>query len=232
MACRPSNCMMSEIDQRSQGRRRRHDSCVVRSRVVRLLANRQWTICYGVSGLGLVASLISFRRRGRNLKELSVPVLIATVLWPWIEYVSHRFVLHVAISKLHQAHHESPHKPRFLHVPFVVPLGFFLFTAGLTWCLRLASLEAFFVWNATMLLWFETFEITHKYAHHRSASWLIIKRARAFHLRHHTNGATNFGFTTTFPDWCCGTMHPEDQRHYSSSLRLLLGAFPLLAFAF
>jgi hypothetical protein len=143
-----------------------------------------------------------------------VCIVLGGLCWTLIEYVLHRFVLHMhlqagavqrTIERLHLGHHREPHDEAKVTVPVygslpiaAALLGVFRLMAG-SWAVA-ASLM---IGSIAGYLWYEAahFRIHCSAKHGRWWRW-----QRANHFFHHFREQRRcFGVTTPLWDWVCGT---------------------------
>jgi hypothetical protein len=141
-------------------------------------------------------------------------IILGVVCWTLIEYVLHRFVLHLqaptaglqrAIERLHLGHHWEPADVAKITVPVYGSLPIAVALLGL-WRLLSGS------WQATALLMIGTIigYLTYETMHFRihccvaCGRWLCWQRAQHF-VHHFKNHERCFGVTTPLWDWVFGT---------------------------
>lgn len=169
-------------------------------------------LCYGPVGMGFGM----WAWQAGNLPAGVWPMLIilGVVSWTLIEYLLHRFVLHLraqglalqrAIERLHLGHHREPRDEAKITVPVYGSLPIAVALLGL-WRLVSGS------WDAAALLMIGTiigylyYETVHFRIHCSVACGRWLRWQRAPHLLHHfKNPHRCFGVTTPLWDWVFGT---------------------------
>ncbi|MEM7222911.1 MAG: sterol desaturase family protein [Pseudomonadota bacterium] len=168
--------------------------------------------------LGLVAGGLGLWL-AESLWPLALTALVAALVYPLVEYLLHRFVLHSTFlyknprtaalwKRIHYDHHQNPHDLSVLFgalhttLPVVVlitlPIG--LAIGGLP--------AALFGFAAGMAL-ISIYEFCHCMQHlnHMPKS-AYLKRIKRLHLAHHFHNETgNFGITSFFLDRWLGTLY-------------------------
>jgi sterol desaturase/sphingolipid hydroxylase (fatty acid hydroxylase superfamily) len=169
-------------------------------------------LCYATVALGLGAW--AWQMGGLPASRWPLLIALGVACWTLIEYVLHRFVLHVraevlafqrAVERLHLGHHREPRDVAKITVPVY---GSLPIAAALLGLFRLLS----GAWEAAALLMVGTilgylsYEVVHFRIHCgvRGGRWL--RRRRAHHFVHHFKHPDRwFGVTTPLWDWVFGT---------------------------
>ena len=174
-------------------------------------------------GLGLLSGGLALWLAD-SLWPLLVTVVVSALVYPFVEYLLHRFVLHSTYlyksprtaalwKRIHYDHHQNPHDLSVLFgalhttlpVIAVVTLPIGLVIGGLPG--GLAGVAAGMALVAV-------YEFCHCLQHlnHMPKS-AYLKRIKRLHLAHHFHNETgNFGITSYFLDRALGTLHerPKD----------------------
>ncbi len=156
--------------------------------------------------LALQGPLLLWGARWQNGLEWSLCAVFGVVAWTIIEYAVHRWIYHRApyFKDLHDAHHAAP--DGFIGAPPFVGIGLIFLVAFAPFVMA----SWFGAWGLTtgMLVGYMGYMLVHHAAHHwqpRVGSWLYqLRRHHALH--HHHSDEANFGVTTNFWDYVCGTM--------------------------
>jgi sterol desaturase/sphingolipid hydroxylase (fatty acid hydroxylase superfamily) len=134
-------------------------------------------------------------------------VLAGLVVWTFLEYATHRWLLHGFTGRtydfLHGGHHRDASNVRRALVPLTHSAAIALVLHAVAWALD--------GWSslAGLLAGYLVFEIVHVMLHKRGLRMLLPKALRRHHARHHwveQNAA--FGVTSTLWDRALGTMPP------------------------
>ncbi len=141
-------------------------------------------------------------------------IALGVVCWTLIEYLLHRFVLHVraqgssfqrTLERLHLGHHREPRDEAKITVPVY---GSLPIAAALLGLYRLLSGH----WHVAALLLIGSiigylcYETVHFRIHCGSTGGHWLRRQRAHHFHHHFRNAERcFGVTTPLWDWVFGT---------------------------
>ena len=114
------------------------------------------------------------------------------VVWTFVEYIVHRFVLHDFVPTRHGMHHANPDKP--------VLTIFWQIGA----CFALVYLIAGGAFLAGALAAYAWYLFVHQCAHHGPSNMLpsLLKH----HKTHHGFASRNYGVSTTLWDHIFGTM--------------------------
>jgi sterol desaturase/sphingolipid hydroxylase (fatty acid hydroxylase superfamily) len=162
-----------------------------------------------------IATTLAIRARGTGTLPTSQwPMLIVfgVVCWTLIEYLLHRFVLHLQTrayqrtsERLHLGHHWEPRDVAKITVPVYGSLPIAVALWGLFRLLP-GSWEAaglLLIGNIIGYLYYET---VHFRIHCGATGGRWLRRRRAHHLYHHfKNQHRCFGVTTPLWDWVFGT---------------------------
>jgi sterol desaturase/sphingolipid hydroxylase (fatty acid hydroxylase superfamily) len=131
--------------------------------------------------------------------------LVGYLLWTFIEYVVHRFVLHhiAAFRELHKAHHDASHE--LLGTPTIFSVSAFYFLGYLPIAEFWGTGTAAAILTG-LLVGYLSYVIVHYALHHTSShGFRIMKRLKRRHALHHQLQNINFGVTTDIWDRLCGT---------------------------
>ncbi len=125
--------------------------------------------------------------------------------WTLIEYVLHRWVLHLwyPFSEWHNEHHQQPRA--FICTATLVSLSAIAMTVYLPLYLW-ASAEVARCFTLGVLIGYVTYAVTHHAIHH----WLdsnvsLLKRRQGIHSLHHASPNHAFGVTSSVWDHLLGT---------------------------
>jgi hypothetical protein len=149
---------------------------------------------------------------------------IAAAAWPVLEYLIHRFILHVrwpliARANVHWRHHRAPNEPRLVFTPWWALATLVVATAviGSTSEGQISAASAALGMSA-VLLFYETTHLAAHVAYKPRTAWgAYMKR---FHLWHHFQNE-NYWFGVTHPlgDWLAGTWKDHKAIEKSSTAR-------------
>jgi dihydroceramide fatty acyl 2-hydroxylase len=179
-------------------------------------------LCYGPLALGLG----TWTWHTGTLPGRLWPICIGLGVgcWTLIEYLLHRFVLHVrtqtlairhTIERLHQGHHQDPGDEAKITVPVYgsVPIG-----AALVGLFRLLTGS----WEVAALLMigsiggYLSYETVHFHIHCNATRGRWLRRRRRYHFFHHfKNQRRCFGVTTPLWDWVFGTAMPRHEKGWA-----------------
>jgi sterol desaturase/sphingolipid hydroxylase (fatty acid hydroxylase superfamily) len=139
---------------------------------------------------------------------------LGVACWTFIEYLLHRFVLHMrtealavqrTIERLHQGHHWEPWDEAKITVPVY---GSMPIAAALVGLFRLLTGS----WEVAALLMIGSiggylcYETVHFHIHGTATRWRWLRRRRRYHFSHHYRDQRRcFGVTTPLWDWVFGT---------------------------
>jgi len=131
-------------------------------------------------------------------------LLAGLALYGLLEYVSHRFLYHAAVSPLspgHWLHHLDPQA--LIALPcFVTSAAGLTLWAGFRWLL---ADDAASVLVAALMIGFVFYGGLHHALHHGRHRRRYIRFLHAYHQIHHRLPDRNFGVTMTVWDWVFGT---------------------------
>jgi dihydroceramide fatty acyl 2-hydroxylase len=183
--------------------------------------------CYVSLALGL--GLWAWQQGGLAGRWWPVGIVLGLLCWTLIEYVLHRFVLHVhlqaeavqrTIERLHLGHHREPHDEAKVTVPVY---GSLPIAAALMGIFRLmaSSWEVavpLMIGSIAGYLWYETVHFRIHCSTKRGRWW---RWQRSNHFFHHFREPRRcFGVTTPLWDWVCGTGRRGLASHALSASRL------------
>ena len=161
---------------------------------------------YGAAVLTL-AALLLFDGPPAQRVELVAWVLAGLAVWPPIEYVLHRYVLHGVqpFCGWHAQHHERPTARIGSPTLFSASLfGLFFFLPA--W--GLAGLWPACALTLGVVSGYLAYGITHHATHHWRAEGAWLKQRKRWHALHHHAPATNpgcYGVTSAFWNRACGS---------------------------
>ena len=143
-------------------------------------------------------------RRG-EIPGLLCIMFLGYLLWTFIEYVVHRFILHhvAAFRALHKSHHDASHE--LVGTPTIFSVSAFYFLG------YLPVAEIFGMGTAAailtgLLVGYLSYFVVHYALHHVNSRGLyIFKRLKRRHALHHQLQDINFGVTTDVWDRLFGT---------------------------
>jgi sterol desaturase/sphingolipid hydroxylase (fatty acid hydroxylase superfamily) len=163
---------------------------------------------FGIYGFAIVALLIFLVMSGEKIGPIQMIgfSLAGLVLWTFLEYVLHRFVLHgiEPFKTLHAMHHMKPRA--LIFAPTILSgtlIGLLIFAPALLMssALRATSL------TVGLLIGYLGYAVTHHAIHH----W---PRKRIHALHHMQKRPAHFGVTSMFWDRVFGShlrAHPRDR---------------------
>jgi len=156
-----------------------------------------------------------------RLGQLGVPFATTVLVYPFAEYLLHRFVLHsrllyrsprtVALWKrIHYDHHADPHDLRVLFGALhttLPPIALVTLPLGLAIGGPAGAAAALAAGVACMLV----YELVHCVGHLAyTPRTPVLQRLKRLHLLHHFhNEHGNFGITSTLVDHVAGTYYPQ-----------------------
>jgi sterol desaturase/sphingolipid hydroxylase (fatty acid hydroxylase superfamily) len=168
-----------------------------------------------VTYAGLAAVFFAYGLWTSGLLWTLGAILLGIVLLPVVEFVTHKYVLHLLElartpptaafwNRVHYAHHMDPKDTRVIlaHPASVVLLVAVL--AGLVWLIGLAPLAPVI---AVSFALFAFYEIVHFACHMDGAirSAYLNRRRQEHALHHYVDENRNFGITTALADRLFGT---------------------------
>jgi sterol desaturase/sphingolipid hydroxylase (fatty acid hydroxylase superfamily) len=199
-------------------------------------------VAFALAGLGL------FAWRPAPLAPTLIAVAAASLVYPFVWYLLHRFVLHsrwmfkvpflaATWKRIHYDHHQDPNHLEVLFgalhttLPTIAiataPVGYAI---GAPWGEQ-AAVGAAAIAFATGLLTTCFYEFVHcvqHLAYKPKSKWLAEMKKR--HLAHHFHDETgNFGITTFFWDKLFGTYYDRAERPAKSPTVFNLGYTPEVA---
>lgn len=159
----------------------------------------------------IVRLLLAHRSAG--LLHLAWPVLAGVLLWTLVEYVLHRFGLHlpqhsrawrVAYFLVHGHHHADPRDPERLvaalpQSALLLALVYGLATLALDGAAAAALL-------AGTTLGYLAYEAAHWGIHHVRRPGPLLRRLARHHLAHHGDPTSRYGISSPLWDVLCGTL--------------------------
>lgn len=155
-------------------------------------------------GAGLV--LVGLRRGELDFIAVLATILLGLVLFSFIEYSFHRWLLHGSVQFLvegHRAHHRNPQG--YDSLPFFLPGLILLALTGVLACLMPTSLA--FLLIGTIALGYAFYGLSHFVLHHHNFRRGFARSWAANHHVHHHRSTTNFGVTTPLWDVLMGTRY-------------------------
>jgi sterol desaturase/sphingolipid hydroxylase (fatty acid hydroxylase superfamily) len=161
--------------------------------------------------LGAAMILGGLRRGGLDLNTVLTTILLGLLLFSFIEYAFHRWLLHGKVRFLvdgHRAHHDNPQG--YDSLPFFLPGLILVALAGVLACLIPASRALLLI--GTVALGYAAYGLSHFILHrHRFRRGIGRSWAGSHHV-HHFRTDTNFGVTTPLWDVLLGTRHVAKHR--------------------
>jgi sterol desaturase/sphingolipid hydroxylase (fatty acid hydroxylase superfamily) len=158
---------------------------------------------------------------GANYPLLFHSILFCTgwIIWTWIEYHYHRFVLHhktekweTSISKTHKHHHT---KPSQFEQTLLLRSLYFILSCVFIWMAH--QLNNYFTLVAGLFWGWTAFCFIH-YLLHIKWTKAILPRHHEFHIAHHCKYTDKcFGVSVMWWDALFGTM---PTKHFSASNKL------------
>jgi len=165
--------------------------------------------------LGAALFLVGLRRGELGLVALLATILLGLLLFSFVEYAFHRWLLHGSVQFLveaHRAHHANPQG--YDSLPFFLPGLILLALTGVVACLTPTSFA--FLLIGTMALGYAVYGLSHFVLHHRHFHRGFARSWAASHHVHHHRTDTNFGVTTPLWDVLMGTRHVSRRGRPSS----------------
>ena len=142
----------------------------------------------------------------RRLEMLGL-FLFGVLLWSLLEYLAHRYVLHVVpyFERLHNEHHEEPR--RLVGTPTIVSVLAFFCLAYLPTA-KFSDARSAAAIVCGLMLGYLAYVSCHFVIHHlASGGSRLVKRLKRHHsLHHHASPECNFGVTTRVWDRLFGTL--------------------------
>jgi sterol desaturase/sphingolipid hydroxylase (fatty acid hydroxylase superfamily) len=191
-------------------------------------------ILYAVLFLAAVAGAVWLGAAARPARTL-LTVATAVVVYPFAEYLLHRYVLHARWlyknpltadlwRRIHYDHHQDPNR---LDVLFGSPSNtlpaMFLISLPIGWAL--GGLAMALVALATALVLFSIYEFCHCVQHLNyvpKSAWL--RAIKKNHMAHHFHNETgNFGITTNIVDRIVGSFYASSEQRPRSPTTYNLG---------
>eukprot|EP00668_Euglena_longa_P043388 GGOE01057643.1.p1 GENE.GGOE01057643.1~~GGOE01057643.1.p1 ORF type:complete len:209 (+),score=24.43 GGOE01057643.1:1326-1952(+) len=133
----------------------------------------------------------------------------------FVEYVSHAWVFHGPLWKMHGGHHKRPgdHAKLLVPLPFSIAFAILLYISFGSF-VTFDTLAALTVGDATWYMLFEYIHYTSHYPQHLKLFQMLpmFKDLQKFHRAHHhehefkDGNYKYYGFTTTFWDHVFGTI--------------------------
>jgi len=161
--------------------------------------------------LGAALILGGLRRGNLDSTEALAIVLLGLLLFSFIEYAFHRWLLHGSVRFLvegHRAHHQNPRG--YDSLPFFLPGLILLALAGLL-AVVLPAARAFLL-IGTVALGYAGYGLSHFVLHRHRFRWSLGRRWAASHQVHHFQIRTNYGVTTPLWDFLLGTRYVAPSR--------------------
>jgi sterol desaturase/sphingolipid hydroxylase (fatty acid hydroxylase superfamily) len=161
----------------------------------------------------LGAALIASGLRRGKLNSTTVPatILLGLLLFSFIEYAFHRWLLHGSVRFLvegHRAHHQDPRG--YDSLPFFLPGLILLALAGILAGVMPAGRA--FLLIGTVALGYAAYGLSHFILHRHRFHRGFGRRWAARHQVHHFRTGTNFGVTTPLWDLLLGTRYVAPSR--------------------
>lgn len=155
----------------------------------------------------LVIFLYLGARQSAGWPAIILSTLSGLVVFSFVEYAVHRWLLHSpksALFYLHDAHHQDPKKIS----AFLFPTSFLLLMP--LWCLltlglHLATASYFLVGLSGGYFYFDTLHHMEHNTRINQLPFRWLKKKWAFHSVHHRGGRGNFGVITPVWDYAFGT---------------------------
>src|SRR4051812_13130082 len=168
--------------------------------------------------LSIALLWLTHRPQTHNLYGLAGFVTIGLIAWTLLEYVFHRFLLHIEIrnktwrdliNESHFRHHRSPRDPNQI---LVYP-GFGIVISAVIYALLLAiTRDGFKAAGIITGIWagFLYYEAVHYRVHMSLAHSAILQQQRRAHFYHHfSNSEECFGVTSPLWDYVFGTARKQ-----------------------
>lgn len=119
--------------------------------------------------------------------------LLGIVVYSFVEYAVHRWVLHGPMKRYHSEHHRNPAKRA--NTPFTVLIPGFLAVWLLVGPAMMLGTMACWAWSGALHWRLHVGRLT--------AAWVLDLRKH--HIGHHRKGSTNYGVSTKLWDRLFGT---------------------------
>lgn len=151
------------------------------------------------------------------------------VFYTFLEYVFHRWILHEALSKVHQNHHKKPRNLRIIATPIIPVQLYDFFVILLIMCIT--GRETAYAINCGISFGQCVMDIVHVLFHSTFRPW-YLESARSYHSHHHfIQQEQAHGLTTGFWDLLFGTF-PNSWYYYRKYpwLKWIQLPFPLATF--
>ncbi|WP_269533887.1 sterol desaturase family protein [Chitinimonas sp. BJYL2] len=153
---------------------------------------------YLLSSLG---AFLMFASPAGNSSTVWLLIVVGLLLWTFLEYILHRFVLHgpAPFSTWHAAHHRQPRvamgAPTLLSLSLIIGLVFL----PALWWQSVASAVALTFGMATG---YTVYSVLHHWLHQPGAAVPWLRVESDFHARHHQSRLVtgNFGVTNRLWD--------------------------------
>ena len=133
--------------------------------------------------------------------QMAAFVLLGLAGWTFIEYASHRFVLHglQPFQRWHAQHHQRP--MAFIYAPTIL-IAMVIVTLVFLPSLLLSDLWRGCALTLGVLAGYLAYSVTHHATHHWSAQSTWLRRRQHWHALHHrpVERAGRYGVTTSFWD--------------------------------
>lgn len=141
---------------------------------------------------------------GEPSAKWAASFLLGALAWTLIEYLVHRFVLHVFFRRDHARHHAKPQA--WIGISPLVSTG----TLALLWALAVGAAGDAGVGSMLFIgfaVGYYAYVWVHFLIHHSSSS--LLESLRRHHMFHHRKGArANFGVSLLIWDRIFGTFKP------------------------
>jgi len=198
----------------------------------RLLRSPHILEVFGTYGMGLIICMsLCFLVHGMSITEWIFWTMVGTSIYTFLEYVFHRFLLHITMKPLHDRHHHTPRNFRIIATP-LIPVHLVDLVLCTTLYFLLGRQIACGI-NCGIAVGQMIMDMVHVILHTRNCPW-YLSTARSYHYYHHfdTKGDdTAIGLTTTFWDMLFGTLPSHWQLYRKHPwLRFIQIPLPLLTF--
>jgi 4-hydroxysphinganine ceramide fatty acyl 2-hydroxylase len=114
-------------------------------------------------------------------------IIVGIVFWTFIEYATHRWILHGPLKAYHQLHHLNPRARSRVPWWLAIPILF------------IVSLASVWIALGILVTWiFSSF--LHTIFHHKRLKNKYFKELQKAHITHHRFNYYNYGVMVTFWD--------------------------------
>jgi dihydroceramide fatty acyl 2-hydroxylase len=197
----------------------------VRSNGVRYRYLLSTCLCYVPLALGLGAWVWHTGKLPGS--RWPIYIVLGVGSWTLIEYLLHRFVLHVrphtlairrTIERLHLGHHREPWDEAKITVPVYGSLPIAIALAGLFKVLS-GSWEIAALLMIGSIGGYLSYEMVHFQIHCHATRGRWLRRRRRHHFFHHFKDQRHcFGVTTPLWDWVFGTAMTWDEQGWAQRM--------------